>query len=69
MHHIMHHGLFIACFFYKFCFELVFIDLTFLVLFFSEFKNSKTIKIEKFSKNLIACFIYITCKFGLVLSY
>ena len=69
MHHIMHCVLFIACFFYKFCFVFVFIDLTFLVLYFSEFKNSKTIKIEKFSKSLIACFVYITCEFGLVPSY
>ena len=46
-----------------------FIDLTFLVLFFNVFKNSKTIKIEKSPKNLIACFVYITCEFDLVLSY
>ena len=52
-----------------FCFVLVFIDFTFLVLFFSEFKNSKTIKMEKSSKSLIACFVYITCEFGLVPSY
>ena len=50
-------------------FVLVFIDLTFLVLFLSVFKNSKTIKIEKSSKSLIACFVYITCEFGLVPSY
>ena len=55
--------------FYKFCFVLVFIDLTFLVLFFSVFKNSKTIKIEKSSKSLIACFMYITCEFDLVPLY
>ena len=67
MHQIMH--FFFACFFYKFCFVLVFIDLTFLILFFSVFKNSKTIKIEKSSKNLIACFVYITCEFGLVPLY
>ena len=46
-----------------------FIDLTFLVMFFSVFKNSKTIKIEKSSNSLIACFVYITCEFGLVPSY
>ena len=69
MHHIMHCFLFIACFFYEFCFVLVFIDLTFLVLFLSVFKNSKTIKIEKSSKSLISCFVYITCEFGLVPSY
>ena len=34
----------------------LFIDLTFVVLFFSVFKNSKAIKIEKSSKSLIACF-------------
>ena len=28
MHHVMHCFLFIACFFYKFCFILVFVDLT-----------------------------------------
>ena len=50
-------------------FVLVFIDLTFLVLFLSVFKNLKTIKIEKSSKSLIACFVYITCEFGLVPSY
>ena len=48
---------------------LLFVDLTLLVLFLSVFKNSKTIKIEKSSKSLIACFVYITCEFGLVPSY
>ena len=69
MHYIMHCILFVAWFFIKFCFVLVFIDLTFLVLFLSVFKNSKTIKIEKSSKNLIAYFVYITCEFGLVPLY
>ena len=50
-------------------FVLVFVDLTLLVLFLSMFKYSKTIKIEKISKSLIACFVYITCEFGLILSY
>jgi len=34
----------IACFFYKLCFVLVFVDFTLLVLFLSVFKNSKTHK-------------------------
>ena len=44
MHHIMHRFLFIACFFYEFCFVLGFIDLTFLVAIFEcvqKFKNHK----------------------------
>ena len=49
--------------------SLVVIDLTFLVLFFSVFKNSKTIKNEKSSKILITCFVCITCEFGLVPLY
>ena len=73
MHHIMHCFLFIACVYSMFLFTssvlYLFIDLTFLVLFFSMFKNSKTIKIEKTSKSLITCFVYITCEFGLVPSY
>ena len=55
--------------FYKFCFVLVLVDLTLFVLFLSVFKNSKPIKIEKSSKSLIVCFVYFTCKFGLVPSY
>ena len=54
---------------FKLCVVLVFIDLTLLVLFFSVFKNSKTKKIEKSSKILIAFFVYITCEFGLISSY
>ena len=70
MHHIMHCCLFLACFFYKFCFVLIFVDLTFLVLFFSVFKKiQKPIKIEKSSKSLIACVVYITWEFSLVPSY
>ena len=65
---------FIACFFYKFCFVPLFIYififyLTLHVLFFSVLKNSKTHKIEKYLKSLIACVVYITCKFDLVPSY
>ena len=61
---------FIACFFYKFCFVLVvFVNLTLHVLFLNVLKNSKTIKIEKSPKGLIACVVYITCVFGLVPSY
>ena len=49
---LCHYFQFIACFFYKFCFVLVvFVDLTLLVLFFSVFKNSKTHKNWKISKN------------------
>ena len=55
--------------FTSFVFVLVFIDLTFLFLFLSVFKNSKTIKIEKSSKSLIACFVYIICEFGLIPLY
>ena len=70
-----------SCFFYKFCFIIFFfVDLTLLVLFLSVFKNSKThknskkknkkpIKIEKSSKSLIACVVYIICEFGLVPSH
>ena len=65
MHHIMH----IACFFFSIFVLYLFIGLTFIVLFLSVFKNSKTIKIEKSSKSLIACFVYITCEVGLVPSY
>ena len=41
---------------------VVFVDLTFHVLFFSVLKNSKIIKIEKkkSSKSLITCVVYIT---------
>ena len=70
MHHVMHCFRFIACFFYKFCFIFVFVDLTLLVLFFSVFKKiQKPIKIEKPSKSLIACVVYITYEFGLLPSY
>ena len=69
MHYIMHCFLFVAWFFIKFCFVLVFVDFTFLVLFLSVLKKKKTIKIEKSSKSLIACFTYISCEFGLVPSY
>ena len=54
---------FIACFFYKFCFVLVFVDLTLLVMFLSVLKIQKLIKIEKSPKSLIACVVYITFKF------
>ena len=51
MQHVMHCFRFIACFFYKFCFVLVFVDLTLFVLFFSVFKNSKTHKnLKNFQK-------------------
>ena len=50
MHHIMHWFLFIACFFYKFCFVLVFVDLTLLVLFLSVFKKVKNHKNWKIFK-------------------
>ena len=69
MHHIMHCFLFIACFFYKFLLLPVVIDLTFLVLFLSVFKIQKPIKIEKSSKSLITCVVYITWEFSLVPSY
>ena len=51
VHHVMHCFQFIACFFYKFCFVLFFVDLTLLVLFLSMFKNSTAHKNWKISKN------------------
>ena len=48
---------------------ILFVDLTLHVLFLSVLKKSKTIKIEKSLKCLIACVVYITCEFGLVPSY
>ena len=60
----------LSFFFYKSLFIfLVFVDLTLFDLFFSVLKNSKTHKKRKISKSLIACVVYITCEFGLVLSH
>ena len=55
--------------FTSFILYLFLLILLFLFYFFSVLKNSKSIKIEKSSKSLIACFMYITCDFGLVPSY
>ena len=57
-------------FFYKFCFVLVvLLILLYLFCFWVCSKIQKPIKIEKFSKSLIACVVFITCEFGLVHSY
>ena len=55
--------------FTSFVLYLLLLILFFMFCFLVCSKNSKTIKIEKSSKILIACFVYITCKFGLVPSF
>ena len=76
MHHDIHYPLVSLLSIYSmFLFQVLLctccflVDLTLHVLFLSVLKNSKTIKIEKSPKGLIACVVYITCEFGLVPSY
>ena len=62
IYHIMYFFLFIACFFYKFCFVLVFIDLTFLVLFlsvFKKFENHKKLKNLQKIWSLVLCISHL----------
>ena len=62
IYHIMYFFLFIACFFYKFCFVLVFIDLTFLVLFlsvFKKFENHKKLKNLQKIWSLVLCISHV----------
>ena len=76
MHHNMHNLCCVYCFwFLAYFFSLAFALLLFLLIFIScsvfecVQKIQKPIKIEKSSKSLITCFVYFTCKFGLVPLY